>query len=108
VLFALLAIATLALLVYAVLDVLRTPTADVHGLPKALWLLVVLVPVAGGVAWLRAGRPESHPATSPRPYGLRRPSPGRGPDDDEAFLRRLRERAERQRRAARDGTDPDA
>ncbi len=100
----------LALLVYCVLDVIRTPEAQVRNLPKLLWLLlVVILPLAGGVAWLFAGRPLPGTTTT-MPYKGNRgiPSeydrPGRAvaqnPDDDEAFLRGLRERAEQQRRAA--------
>ncbi len=69
---------------------------------------MVLVPVVGSIAWLVAGRPHG-PATS-LPYkgnhGIP-PEPDRPhraaaspPDDDEDFLRGLRERAEQQRRRA--------
>jgi hypothetical protein len=99
----------LCLLVYCVLDVITTPEDRVRNLPKMLWLVLVLFfPLVGGVAWLVAGRPQGparslpykgssgSPAAPPR-------SPRRAahPDDDEDFLRGLRERAEEQRRAAR-------
>lgn len=94
---------SLALLIYCVLDVLTTPREAVRGLPKPLWLLVVLPPLIGPAAWFLAGRPPSGTARSPlRP----RPAPERGaPDDDEDFLRELRRRAEEQRRRARDPRD---
>jgi hypothetical protein len=101
----------LVLMVYCVLNVITTPEEQVRNLPKLLWLvLVILFPVVGGVAWLVAGRPQG----GTRPGGLpykgntgRFPEydrPGRAaaqnPDDDEAFLRGLRERAEEQRKRA--------
>ena len=106
-----LALVEVVLLVYCVLNVVTTPEAEVRNLPKLLWLLLVVVlPLVGGIAWLVAGRPT----TAQRPGGLpykgntgRFPEydrPGRAtaqsPDDDEAFLRALRERAEEQRKKA--------
>ena len=101
----------LILLVYCVLNVITTPEDQVRNLPKMVWLFVVIIlPLIGGIAWLVAGRPLS----TSRPGGLpykgntgRFPEyerPGRAaaqnPDDDEAFLRGLRERAEEQRKRA--------
>ena len=96
----------LCLLVYCVLSVITTPEDQVRNLPKLLWLLLVVVlPLAGGIAWLVAGRPLRAGGRAVRAPG-RIPAeydrPGRArasnPDDDEAFLRKLRERAEEQRR----------
>ena len=115
----LLLFAELALVVYCVLNVATTPPEDVRNLPKLVWLfLVLLFQLIGCIAWLVAGRPQG-PATSSLPYKGNRgygsgpgagriPSeydrPGRAtafsPDDDEAFLRGLRERAEAQRKQA--------
>jgi hypothetical protein len=68
---------------------------------------VLFFPLAGSIAWLVAGRPAR--TTPPRAYERAAPQfpeydrPGRAaassPKDDEAFLRRIRERAEQQRRA---------
>jgi hypothetical protein len=89
----------LVLLVYCVLDVLRTPAEAVRTLPKPVWLLAVLPPFFGPAAWLLAGRPKKGAAAPPRKVE-------RGaPDDDEDFLRELRRRAEEQRRRARDPRD---
>lgn len=112
----------LCLVVYCVLNIITTPDEQVRNLPKLLWLvLVLLFPIVGGVAWLVAGRPQG-PARS-LPYKGNRgippeyDRPGRAtaysPDDDEAFLRSLRERAEQQRRAAEEerkarGAEPEA
>ncbi len=89
---------SLVLLVVCLVDVVRSPREAVRTLPKALWLLVVLPPVFGPVAWFLAGRPRRG-AVAPR-----RAERG-APDDDEDFLRELRRRAEEQRRRARDPRD---
>jgi len=54
-----LALVEVVLLVYCVLNVITTPEAEVRNLPKLLWLLLVVVlPLVGGIAWLVAGRPQ--------------------------------------------------
>lgn len=93
----------------ALIDVICCDEHRVRHLPKPLWLLtVLLVPLIGSVLWLLIGRPLPdeglrRPARSPFPEYDR---PGRlaaqTPDSDEEFLRRCRERAEQQRRTARD------
>ena len=102
----------LVLLVYCLLNIITTPEPQIRNLPKLLWIVIVIaLPLIGGIAWLVAGRPVG-PAGRPGgvPYkgnSGRFPEydrPGRAvaqnPDDDEAFLRGLRERAEDQRRRA--------
>ncbi|HLS44463.1 MAG TPA: PLDc N-terminal domain-containing protein [Ornithinicoccus sp.] len=79
-----LSIAVLAFTVYCVVDVVQTDEDRVRGLPKLVWLVVaLLVPLAGGISWLIAGRPRGilQPRQQPRPRGPR------GPDDDPDFLR---------------------
>ena len=94
----LLVLVELVLLVYCVLSIITTPPAAVRNLPKVVWLvLVILLPLVGGIAWLVAGRPVAGRADLPRRG--RRAAPV-APDDDEAFLRGLRERADLQRRDA--------
>jgi len=96
-------LAALALLIYCVLDVVTTPRERVRNLPKPLWVLVVLLPVVGPLAWFFTGRPSRGTDRQ----GLRpgpRVEPG-APDDDEDFLRELRRRADEQRRRARDPRD---
>lgn len=104
----LLGLVELCLVLYCVLNVITTPEADVRNLPKPLWLLlVVVVPIVGGIAWLVAGRPQG-PARSlphrgrvaPPEYDRPGPATAASPDDDAAFLRSLKERAEAQRRQA--------
>ena len=94
---------SLALLVYAVLDVVTTPRDAVQVLPKPLWVLLVLPPVVGPLLWFFFGRP-------PRGKSGQSELPGTvagsaAPDDDEEFLRELRRRADEQRRRARDPRD---
>lgn len=109
----------LALVVYCVLNIVTTAPEDVRNLPKLVWLILVLLfPLVGGIAWLVAGRPQG-PVTTALPYKGNRgygagAAAGRipaeydrmgratafSPEDDEAFLRGLRERAEAQRKQA--------
>jgi hypothetical protein len=109
-----LGLVVLCIWVYALLDVLTSDESAVRNLPKWGWFVVVLIlgeVAIGPLLWFVAGRPNG---TGARPGGLpykgntgRFPEyerPGRAaaqnPDDDEAFLRNLRERAEDQRRRA--------
>ncbi|RNL78648.1 PLD nuclease N-terminal domain-containing protein [Nocardioides marmorisolisilvae] len=100
----------LALDVFCVIDLIQTRDDEVRNLPKIAWLILILLfPPIGSIAWLAAGRPQP---------GARRPSayersatsfpeydrPGRAagvtPESDEEFLRKIRERADEQRRKA--------
>ena len=98
----------MALWVFSVIDVIISDEGAIRYLPKVPWLLLVLFfPLAGSIAWLVAGRPAGPPG--PKPYERAVPHypeydrPGRAaassPEEDEAFLQRIRERAEEQRRA---------
>jgi hypothetical protein len=79
----------LGFLVFCLVDCFQTPEERVRNLPKVVWvLLILIIPVVGGAAWLIAGRPA--------PTGLGPSSGGapgkRGPiapDDDDDFLRGL-------------------
>jgi hypothetical protein len=97
-----------ALWVYCLVSVVSAPDGRIRHLPKLWWLVIVLFfPFVGSVAWLIAGRPRS--ATTPRSRRERAAPefpgydrPGRAtatdPAKDEEFLRKVRERAEEQRR----------
>jgi hypothetical protein len=81
----------IVLAVYALVDLVQTKDEDVQGLPKLVWvLLIVLIWVVGPLAWLLAGsRSRTLPGLLPRAEG---PDPGRrttAPDDDPDFLRGL-------------------
>lgn len=90
-----------ALLVYAVLDVLGSDERRRRGLPVPVWLLVVvLLPVVGPVVWLVTSRAAPHGgAVGPRGAGPV------APDDDPEFLFRLDQ--ERRRRERQEGASGD-
>ncbi|MCO1575397.1 PLD nuclease N-terminal domain-containing protein [Crossiella sp. SN42] len=104
----------LALWIFCIIDVIRTPEGETNHLPKMLWLLIVIIiPTVGSIVWLVLGRPQGllsndggARGASPRAggrsaeYDRPRRRVAQNPDDDEAFLRSLRERVEEQRRAA--------
>ena len=80
-----LVLAAIGVTIYAVVDCLRSADAEIRGLPKPLWLLVILaIPLFGGILWIVLGR-------TPRPgarIGSQRLRTS-GPDDDPDFLRSL-------------------
>lgn len=96
--------------VFCFIQALTSRADEVRHLPKVAWVLLVLFfPLLGSVAWLVAGRPvtarptrHERPATDFPEYD--RPGRAAAVDTgaDEEFLRRCRERAEEQRRRARE------
>jgi hypothetical protein len=99
-----------ALWVFCLIDVIATDELRVRNLPKVVWVLIVLLlPDIGSIAWLVAGRPwQSRPNPPSTRIGREFPEydrPGRhvavNPEDDEAFLRQIRARAEEQRQRAK-------
>ena len=53
-------IISFALLLYFLLDVVLTDAASIRNLPKLVWLvLVVVLPLIGGLVWMIGGRPLS-------------------------------------------------
>lgn len=101
-------VVTFALWTYCLVGVISCPPNRVRNLPKLVWvLLVVLLPFVGSIAWLVAGRPTGERANRSaheraQPAFPEYDRPGRAtaqdPQRDEEFLRRVRERAEEQRR----------
>lgn len=106
--YGLLSMAYFVFFLYCLLDVVLSEPSLVRNLPKLTWVfIVVIVPLAGGIAWLVAGRPEHATAApgSTRSRGSsgrrnastrgnpvrRREPPPMGPEDDPEFLRRLDE-----------------
>ncbi|MCK9793230.1 PLDc N-terminal domain-containing protein [Isoptericola sp. 4D.3] len=63
-------LAYLALVVYALVDVAQSDEEDGGGIPKGLWILIILLlPFAGSIAWLVVSR---------RARARRRPAPRTG------------------------------
>ncbi|GHE43294.1 hypothetical protein GCM10017673_51860 [Streptosporangium violaceochromogenes] len=85
-------LALLAFWLYCLFDAITTPDEEARNLPKLLWVVIILLlPLAGGLFWLLLGRPNGSPAQRgpfppPRPS---RPEAPKGPDDDPDFLRDL-------------------
>lgn len=78
-------LAALAFAVYAIVDCVLTERARVRALPRWLWVvLIVVLPVVGGLLWFLLGR-GAVPAAPPRRTT--------GPDDDPEFLRRAGRRS---------------
>ncbi|MDO4252368.1 MAG: PLD nuclease N-terminal domain-containing protein [Rothia sp. (in: high G+C Gram-positive bacteria)] len=83
----------LGVIIYALIDCLRTEQDQVKALPKPLWALaIVLFPLAGALLWLIFGKHK--PISSFGPV-LTHPGP-QAPDDDEDYLRYLEARSRRQ------------
>jgi len=69
----------IACTIYTVVHVVQSNSEQVRGLPKSLWLvLVIFVPIIGMLAWWFFGRPID--TYTPPPMA---------PDDDPDFLRKL-------------------
>jgi hypothetical protein len=105
------ALLLLALDIFCLFDVVLSDEDRVRNLPKIAWfLLILLVPVIGSVLWIGLGRPQTgaagrasayeRPATGFPEYDRPGRAAGTTPESDEEFLRRVRERAEEQRRKA--------
>ena len=76
----LLVLLLIAFTIYTVVYVVQSNSEQVRGLPKSLWLIIVIfLPLVGMVAWWIFGRPVS----------VTRTPPPKAPDDDPDFLRNL-------------------
>lgn len=119
------------LMVYALVDAWSADEDERGGLPRWLWvILIVLLPLLGPISWIvvrasarRSGAGPSGPSgpssgrgaggsrpTPPRP-GPRRPSGPVAPDDDPEFLWLLEQekrKRERETRGSRDAKDDGA
>ena len=102
-------IAAFALLVYALSDFATSDERDRGGIPKWLWVIIIVVLVYfGPLAWIaysRSRRSAAAPAAGRASFpgaparGRRRPNQPVAPDDDPDFLWRLaREQREQARR----------
>lgn len=86
-------IIVLVAMLIALIDCLSSERGEVRGLPKAVWFLIILlVPVIGVVAWFFAGRPLSAEQRAGVAAGgppRRPPKRPVAPDDDPDFLRKI-------------------
>jgi len=95
-----LALVAVVFWVYSVVDCAVQPPERHRGVSKASWMLIVLlVPVLGGILWLSVGKLTRRAIIARR-----------APDDDPAFLQSLstREQDERIRRLEAELADLDA
>jgi hypothetical protein len=89
----------LALWIYAFIDCLNTPEEQVRGLPKVVWVIIILLfgeVLVGPVAWLVAGKQRGAPAggTTPGPFSSGHRNHRTefvAPDDNPEFLKSLKE-----------------
>lgn len=118
----LLILVVVGLMAYALADVWSADEDERGGLPRWLWvLLIVLLPLLGAISWIvvrvTARRSGAGPAAGsgsggsrPKPTrpGPRRPSGPVAPDDDPEFLWRLeQEKRKREAHGSRDAKDDD-
>ena len=102
----------LVLGVFCLIEAISSRDDEVRHLSRVWWILLILFfPFVGSIAWLAAGRPVRAPrrlgpherSTSQFPEYDR---PGRfaasDPEADAEFLKKVRERAEEQRRQTRE------
>lgn len=85
-------IIVIVLTVYCAVECAQSDRDQVRNLPKALWLiLVIILPLIGPVGWLLGGRPRVSPPPPPpgRPSAGRAPKAPVAPDDDPRFLAQL-------------------
>lgn len=83
----------IGLLVYCLIDCIQSPEASIRALQKPVWIiLIILLPIIGGVCWLFFGRPQG-PRSERWAPGAGFPEPSRprplAPDDDPAFLKQV-------------------
>jgi hypothetical protein len=85
------AVIAVAFMVYSLVDCAMTDRARIRGPRKGIWLLIILLPVLGGLLWFLVGRGRR---TAPVARTV-------APDDDPAFLRRLAHDADQEERIRR-------
>lgn len=78
--------------VYTLIDCIRTDESRARGLPKVIWIFVVIaLPLIGSILWLTIGKERYRPSSRSVPRQT-------APDDDPAFLGRLGNEHEREER----------
>ncbi|MEV7557974.1 PLD nuclease N-terminal domain-containing protein [Streptomyces sp. NPDC089795] len=92
----------LALTIYAFIDCLNTPEAEVKHLPKVVWVIIILLfSIVGPVVWLFAGKDRVASGGG----GRGRRAQWVAPDDNPEFLKSLRE--EQEKKDKDENTDKD-
>ncbi|MYV44928.1 PLD nuclease N-terminal domain-containing protein [Streptomyces sp. SID2888] len=86
----------LALLIYAFIDCLNTPEEQVRGLPKVVWLIIILLfgeVLVGPILWLLVGKVRQTPAngSTPSEWHRNHTTTWVAPDDNPEFLKSLKE-----------------
>jgi hypothetical protein len=81
----------IGLLVYCLIDCIQSPEASIRALQKPVWIiLIILLPIIGGVCWLFLGRPVGRRQDRwAAGAGSQQPSRPLAPDDDPAFLKQV-------------------
>lgn len=115
-----LALASIAIAIYALADCASTEEERIKGLPKIVWvLLIVFIPWVGPLAWLLVGKNRSIPGESGLKREWRQAQEARAkkqaaqrpiaPDDDPEFLAQLERENRRRRMEAekKQATNPD-
>lgn len=93
------------LIIYAIIDCIRTDHSRVKTLPKPAWMLIIIFfPVVGALLWLFAGK--SRYTSSFGPVAPRQTP--KAPDDDEDYLRYLGNRSKRQAQQRRQEEEREA
>ena len=91
------AVAAVILDVFALIDLRFIDRTRIRTFNKLVWaLIIILVPIVGALLWFFIGRSSGGRGISRRP--ARKPV---APDDDPAFLRRIREEQEAAERIRR-------
>ncbi|TJZ51888.1 PLDc_N domain-containing protein [Streptomyces piniterrae] len=87
----------LALWIYAFIDCVNTPESQVRGLPKVIWVIIILLfgeVLIGPIAWLVAGKvrhPVSGDGSTPSEWHRNRSAKWVAPDDNPEFLKSLKD-----------------
>ncbi|WP_460750067.1 PLD nuclease N-terminal domain-containing protein [Myceligenerans cantabricum] len=118
----LLGVLYVALVVYALVDVIQSDDDDRHGLHKGLWVAVIIfLPLVGSIAWIilsyiarrKKGRASAAGwdragGTDPTPLPPAADRPPKGPEDDSEYmwlLEQARRKKERENQAAAGAAD---
>ncbi|OKK21262.1 hypothetical protein AMK16_12115 [Streptomyces sp. CB00455] len=93
----------LALTIYAFIDCLNTPEEEVKHLPKAVWVLIILLfSIVGPVVWLFAGKKRAAVGGG-FGGGRARRTQWVAPDDNPEFLKSLRDEQDKLKGRGDDG-----